>query len=202
MPGAHLAIVKTKLLLGEGKEEVRFFGALLQHLNISEIQVEEYGGKPKLASFLRMAVGSPDFASLISVGVTRDADDDANAAFQSVCSALQSARLAVPNAPNTAAIGGPSVSVFILPDNTNSGMLEDLCLSSVQTHAAYSCLDGYFQCAANAGRVPNNMSKARIHAWLASEIEPDRQLGVAAEAGSWPWMDPAFDLIRDFVKSL
>jgi len=38
-------ITKEKLLLGEGIEEVRFFNALLAHLGITNVQVDQYGGK-------------------------------------------------------------------------------------------------------------------------------------------------------------
>jgi len=45
MPHTPLEITKTKLVIGEGWEEVRFFNALLQHLGIDNIQTEQYGGK-------------------------------------------------------------------------------------------------------------------------------------------------------------
>lgn len=38
-------ISQPKLLVGEGRDEVRFFEALLRYLKISDIQVAEYGGK-------------------------------------------------------------------------------------------------------------------------------------------------------------
>ncbi len=38
-------ISQPKLLLGEGKDEVLFFSALLKHLQIKDIQVVQYGGK-------------------------------------------------------------------------------------------------------------------------------------------------------------
>ena len=44
---------KPKLLIGEGKEEVDFFTAFLSHLNISNIQVEQYGGKQGLSRYLK-----------------------------------------------------------------------------------------------------------------------------------------------------
>jgi hypothetical protein len=45
MPSTPQALSKPKLLIGEGKEEVAFFKAFLSHLNITDVQVEEYGGK-------------------------------------------------------------------------------------------------------------------------------------------------------------
>ena len=41
-----------KLLIGEGKDEVSLFDALLNHLAITDVKVEEYGGKEKLPDTL------------------------------------------------------------------------------------------------------------------------------------------------------
>jgi len=46
------------------------------------------------------------------------------------------------------------------------------------------------------------MDKARLHAFLASRSEPKFQLGIAADAGYWPWDSPAFEHIQAFLHSL
>ncbi len=51
-------------------------------------------------------------------------------------------------------------------------------------------------------RQPKNISKARVHAWLSSQNEPDKRLAEAAEVGYWPWENPAFDLLKLFLKEL
>ncbi len=48
MPSQPMPIAKPILLLGEGKDEVGFFEALLEDLQRSDIQVEDYQGKDKL----------------------------------------------------------------------------------------------------------------------------------------------------------
>jgi len=50
MPSKPTQISKPKLLIGEGLEEVLFFNALLSYLKISDVQVEQYGGKQKLVT--------------------------------------------------------------------------------------------------------------------------------------------------------
>jgi hypothetical protein len=203
MPVAPLTITRPKLLLGEGVDEVRFLNALLKHLGILDIQVEQYGGKQKLAAYLRtLATPLPGFAQVISLAVTRDADDDAAAAFQSVCYGLQSANLAVPAAHSQSAGAGPKVHVFIMPDGQAAGMLEDLCLSAVATDPAFPCVADYFRCVLAAGRQPSNKAKASLHAWLASQVVPDKRLGEAAEVGYWPWADAAFAPLMQFLRSL
>jgi hypothetical protein len=61
----------------------------------------------------------------------------------------------------------------------------------------------YFECVLRtAGRQPAHMAKARVHAWLASQIEPDRRLGEAAGKGYWPWANAAFEPLRTFLQML
>jgi hypothetical protein len=203
MPVAPVTINKAKLLLGEGVDEVRFFNALLAQLAVQDIQVGHYGGKTQLANYLLTLPLQPGFVQLTCLAVTRDADANAVGAFRSVCSALQAAGLSVPSAHGQSAGTAPRVHVFILPDGQQPGMLEDLCLSSVQADPAWPCVEDYFTCVSqSAARQPNNPAKARVHAWLASQIDPDKRLGEAAEAGYWPWSSPAFDLLKQFLQGL
>src|SRR5205814_7104961 len=119
-----------------------------------------------------------------ALGTTRDADDSAVQVFQSICVLLRNNGLPAPSAPGQIAVGPPRVGVFILPDNLRNGMLEDLCLDTVQADGAMSCVTDFFQCVLQkAGRQPSPLAKARVHAWLASQVVPDLRLGEAAEKG-------------------
>jgi hypothetical protein len=209
-----MPIIKPKLLLGEGIEEVYFFDALLDHLGINDVQVHQYDGKTNIGAGLKAIKDRSGFINqVVSLGVTRDADytddpaDDtaaAQRAFQSVSGALTYASLPVPLAPMVKAAGDPEVSVFILPDNQRPGMLEDLCVAST-TAPDLDCITEYFDCVElRTGRVRGrrNVAKSRVHAWLATQTEPDKQLGQAALAGYWDWNNPAFDLIKQFLQQL
>jgi hypothetical protein len=203
MSSTAQALSKPKLLIGEGKEEVDFFTAFLTHLNISNVQVEQYRGKQGLASYLKTLVVRPGYLNVVSLGITRDADNSAQSAFQSVCGSLQRASLPVPSQPGEVVGDNPQVSVMILPDGQNKGMLEDLCLAAVEADPVLQCVDEYFNCVyTTVGREPNNIAKARVHAWLASQIEPDKRLGEAAKAGYWPWDSPGFDRLKQFLQAL
>jgi hypothetical protein len=206
-------ITKPKLLLGEGKEEVDFFNALLMHLGIIDVQVDQYGGKTNIAAGLKGIKDRSGFSQVVALGVTRDADyadnpaDDAmvaQRAFQSVCGALTHAGLAMPNAPMSKTPGTPEISVYILPDNLAPGMLEDVCVASMTTVDA-DCINEYFDCVAlRTGRAQlrRNLSKSRVHAWLATQTEPDKRLGIAAQAGYLDWNNQAFDLLKQFLQQL
>lgn len=201
-PAEPQALIKAKLLVGEGKEEVYFFEALLRHSNVTDVQLEQCKGKTGLSNYVATLPKRPGFANLIAIAITRDADNDANAAFQSVCAALGNAQLAAPLASGTFSAGDPRVGVFILPDCHQNGMLEDLCLASVTADLAMPCVDDFIRCLEHRGRQPNNLAKARVHAWLASHIVPDKRLGEAAHAGYWDWDSPAFDPLKQFLQQL
>jgi hypothetical protein len=203
MPSTALKFSKPKLLIGEGREEQFFFRAFLAHLNINDVQVEQYGGKSSLPSYLRNLRNIPGYLEVISLGITRDADDSAQSAFQSVCGSLNSALLPVPSKPGEIIGDSPQVSIMILPDGQNSGMLEDLCLTAIETDPVLQCVDEYFDCVyRTSGRKPNNMAKARVHTWLASQIEPDKRLGEAAKAGYLSWDSSGFDSLKQFLQAL
>ncbi len=202
MPAPALSITQPKLILGEGIDEVRFFKALLAHLGIVDIQVTDYGGKTKLSDFLQTLPAVPGFTQLRSLMVTRDADASYAAAYQSVCDGLKNAGFPDPSI-SPVPIGFPAIHIYIMPDNQNAGMLEDLCLASVHSDPAISCVEAYFQCVQQAaGRNPTPLAKARLHAWLASQTDPDRRLGEAAEKGYWPWMVQAFQPLIRLIQSL
>lgn len=198
------SIKQPKLLIGEGVDEVSFFNALLKHLGIGDIQVHHYDGKDKLSAFLQTLRISPDFSQLQRLGVTRDADSDFSATFRSICGGLQRAGLSVPTTVGIPSGTDPAVLVYIMPDNRSPGMLEDLCMSSVQADPAFECVEKYFECIRNTtARSPEPFAKAQVHAWLASQIiKPDKRLGDAAKAGYWIWENPAFAPLIAFLKSL
>ncbi len=196
-----LTITQPKLILGEGKEEKDFFDELLKIMNISNIEIASYNGKNNLSNYLKALQLTPGFSNLTSLGITRDADNNKNDAVQSILTALRNNKLPTPKSDKIENI--LNIQIFILPNNNNEGMLEDLCLQSLADQPEISCLDAYFECVQNkTGRQPKNMAKAKVHAWLSSQVEPDKRLGEAAKAGYWNWNSPAFEPLKQFILSL
>lgn len=205
-----VAIQRQKLLIVEGKDEQNFFeAALASHLGIADIQVMGMGGKTKLRAFLRTLVGDVAFPNVTCLGIVRDADvtqpqgavSAADSAFQSVCSSMAAAQLSVPVAHAAFHTGPPRVGVFIMPNGTDDGMLETLCMEAVTAGPEYHCVTEYFACLANH-QVAANLDKARAHAWLASRPAPDLRVGEAALKGYWPFGDSAFTSLWDFVSAM
>ena len=210
----RISIKETKILVVEGRDEemfasltdafgLQFFSALMAHLSLMGIQILPIGGKTQLRSNLKALKATPGFTNIVSLGIIRDADTNATSAFQSVCGALQAANLSIPEQMLVATGTSPQVAVMILPNGKASGMLEDLCLAAVVNDPAMPCVEQYFDCVQKqVGFLPRNISKAKIHTFLSSKVEPDKRLGEAAQAGYWPWDNAAFDQIKQFLRLL
>ena len=200
-----IQITNEKILVVEGIEEQRFLKSYFRFLSVSNIQILPIGGKTQLKGRLKALANESNFISIVKVlGIIRDADTSADSAFQSVCSSLKNARLPVPSAPLIFSGIIPKVIVLIMPPNSPSGNLEELCLHSVVSDSAIPCLKSYFSCLNSLPQftMPKEMAKAKVHAFLASRQEPDKRLGEAAEAGYWPFRDPSFDSLKNFILSL
>lgn len=207
MPAKPIEISKSKLLLVEGEDEKRFFGALITRLGLQgRIQIIPYEGKTNLNPFLKALANMPGFNKVISIGVERDSDDDPKATFRSVCDALNHAKLPVPKYPMTFVNNNPRTGVIILPDEKEDGALETVCLKSVEDDAAMPCVSKYFECLNNGNvHLPRNkreVAKAKVQVFLASRPKPGKRLGEAAEAGYWPWDDDAFAKVKSFLSGL
>jgi hypothetical protein len=98
--------------------------------------------------------------------------------------------------------GPPRVGIFVMPDGISDGMLETLCTASVSARPDYARVTDFFTCLQGHAAAPNNMHKARAHAWLASRVEPGKRVGEAASAGYWPFADAAFADLWNFVRAM
>ncbi len=205
-----MALVNTNqpvLLMVEGKEDIRFFVALIKYMKLENIQVNEYEGKTKMRGVILALKKERMFLdNVIALGVVRDADNNAADTFQSVSSTLKKAGLQVPTAslkasPNLGTFGDPQVSVMIVPTDSTTGMLEDVCFASVELEKEIiSCVDQYFSC------LPQKLDshvipKAKLQVYLAAK-KPELRLGEAAEKGLWNWEHPVFDPMKDFLRQL
>lgn len=201
----EIQITESKILIVEGVDEERFFQSYFDYISISDIQILPIGGKTLLPDSLKALKVDPNFISKVQVlAIVRDADNSATSAFDSVCSALSGAHLPVPHTVLQPTGTNPIVTVMIIPPGSSSGMLEDLCLQAVSSDPAIPCLSSYFTCLATLPNfsMPSNISKAKIHAFLASRIDPDKRLGDAALASYWPFNNDVFDTLRNFILSL
>ncbi len=197
-----IEIKENKLLLVEGKDEEKFFEALFAHSQLLGIQVAGIAGKTQLASRLKALVQVHNFSQVSSLAIVRDADGNLDAAAKSVRSSLQGAGLAVPPSLGSRYGSNPTVAIFIMPDNVNVGMLEDLCLNSIAGRPELDCVDDLIRCLQDKNiTLPPELSKARAHAYIATQQKPDLRVGEAAAAGYWPFGNSAFSSLKQFLNS-
>lgn len=190
-------------LLVEGKDQKHFFEAFLERLSFGNVQVQDFGGVKDLRSFLSILVKRSEFREIVqSVGVVRDAEDSAQAAFQSVQDSLKNAGLSVPKRSEERAGCGPAVTVLILPDNDHPGMLETLLCRSFAETEENRCIDGFFQCVKALDISIEPSDKARAHAYLATKSDPRVSVGVAAKKDYWDLEHDAFGNVRCFLRKL
>ena len=202
--GEGWRIEKPKLLLVEGIDEVRLFGALAKDIGSEDVQIRDYQGKGNLRRFLRVLPRIPGYSELESIGVTRDTDENSDDAAKSVRDALGAAGLPVPNSPLESANDGRiNVRYLIIPPNDEAGALEDVCLASVAEDTAMVCVKSYFDCierSALDGPREKWIAKAKVHAFLSSRENPALRLGEAAERGLWSFDAPAFDPLKSVLR--
>lgn len=190
-------------LLVEGNDQKNFFEAFVSHLEIQGVQIQNFGGVDELGGFLRAFVRAPDFDTISSIGVIRDAEKSAIGAFQSVQSLLRNASLTVPVREEQRAGENPAVTVMILQGNNQRGMLETLLCKSFEESPINDCISEFIAC---ARRLPDTeierLDKARAHVYLATRPFPHVSVGVAAQKGYWPFDHHAFADARAFLTSL
>lgn len=172
------------LLLVEGSDDVHVVGNLLTaHGSERLFEAKAIDGIANLFNTFRVSLET----ELRCVGVMVDADDSAADRWQSLRGILtKSGYTGVPQSPS---IGGTiirqpgllPVGVWIMPDNLNTGMLEDFAASLADPNDPLLPLatETVSRIPAEHRKFGNKQAKAIIHTWLAWQDEPGRPLGVA-----------------------
>ena len=206
----HLKEIKgQKLLLVEGKDEEVFFKIFLERKRIDGIQIMSSGGKEQFKILFPEIKKTPGFDEVSSLAVIHDADNDAQATFQRICSVLNNNNLNSPQKVSAFVSGSPRVGVFIIPDGKNTGKLESLCLSTVKSEGIIKCIDSFITCIEqesnsndNSYKKPKDVHKARCRAFLSAMEKDTPTLGVAAEKGYWDFNSEELNPLLDFLKQL
>jgi hypothetical protein len=138
---------EPKVLLVEGQDECNFFKALFEHMGVDHVEAREVKGKDNLPAQFEAFLNDPGFPRVTVYAVVQDADTGHSDAFAAVQRVLRKHREPCPaRHAEFVAERGRRVGIYIMPGNTQTGMLEDLCLSTVVDHPAKTCIDGMFGC--------------------------------------------------------
>lgn len=200
-------VTKPKLLLVEGKDEVSFFNALNNHIGTQEaIDIQSINGKTKLHNRLIAWMQAPGHETLEAICIVMDADKNPEGTFTSICGALEKLGLPIPPKPMCPVGDSPRISVMILPRQEEEGMLEDLCLESINDDPAMVCVNSYFSCLKERlenDDLPRNPAKARVKAFLASKgwIEEGYFESIQDYIEFHPPNNPAVEKVQVFLAS-
>lgn len=212
-----IEIEKEYILLVEGNDEVRFFNVYLKHLGIEGVQAIDVGGKDKFKEIFPLFIADSGFNAVKGYAIIRDADEDIDNTFQSVIGLLNKHNQSTPKSVfHFNADKGKKVGIYIMPGNLQGKMLEDLCLEIVIGSPVLACVDVYMDCLSastekkgdgtesdkNKFYFPKNLSKAKLHAYLAGMHEYVPDLGIATEKKYWDLNSPVLEHLKNFIVQL
>jgi hypothetical protein len=193
-----------KLVLCEGKDDIAVVEGLCRHENISDLAMEQYGGRDNLERVVGGLHVRSEFTrgDVKSLAILIDADANADASFQKLQNAIRRGFDIVIPAAGVFVGESPRVAGFVICDGTGRGMLEDLCLKSVSGRADYKCMEEYFKCLGDKTSRKEYHSKAKFKAWMASQTAFDYRVGLAAAKGYIPWDSAVFNELRELLGNL
>lgn len=199
-----LRIRSNKILAVEGKDECNFFDELLKNININNIQLIDIGGIDKFKYHIPLLIKSDGFTKVEVIGFIRDAEkNQASSAFNSICNILRRNKLTPPSSIRNTSINKPKIGIFIMPNNQDSGMLEDLCLKSIELLPISGCIDKYIDCFKYDTDLDKyNESKSKVLSYLATNIPIVNSLGLAAKRKYWNFNNSCFDDVKTFLRQL
>ena len=174
-----------RILLVEGVDDKHVVRHLCErHQDIPEFCIREKIGFPNL----KAAIG-PEMkvSGRTALGILADANTHPRQRWQEIIEQLR--RVGVDPPPQIEPAGAivqhsPKVGIWLMPDNEEPGQLEDFIEKLIpQGDPVWPRARHYIDEIPVADRkfTPNKVSRAQIHAWLATRAEP-RKMGTAIRA--------------------
>jgi hypothetical protein len=199
------SIQREKLLLVEGVDDKDFFIELFKKIDISDVHILTVDGKGNFATFLQIIANMERFDAVKAIGLIRDADTNAKGAFESLSNSIKKIQLQPPPQVNSfRSQSGVNVGIFIMPRKFEDGMLEDLCLESVQQHGIMPCIDNFVDCISKKlleNEQPKHLSKLKAHIFLSSMPNLVNTVGLGAKKGYWNFDHPCMDELKAFLNN-
>ena len=192
----------ARLLLVEGPDDKHVAGHLREKSGLeSEFCIDDKGND---YSVLQSIVPELQVSGRTALGIMLDANGDPNSRWEAVAAKLREADIVPPNrpAPNGTIIeGNPRVGVWLMPDNTSPGELEDFIERMIpRKDAVWPLSQAYIDRIPKADRkfTEGKILRAKVHAWLAARERP-RLMGSAVGAGD---LDSNVEVSKRFVRWL
>lgn len=203
----HGPITSKKIIAVEGRDDDKFFDALLRYMNITDFDIRFVGGTGEFQNKLpNLKKTSGFFHADGSSFVTHLAiirDENGDNAFSSIANILKREGFTSPESHGQFSDASPKVGIFIMPGKTVKGtMLEDLCLKTVEKHPAMKCVNEFVSCVSALEPKPKNISKAKAQTFLAAQHEIVNSVGLGAQKDYWDFESPALEELKQFLSHL
>jgi hypothetical protein len=207
-------ITETSLLFVEGKNEKYFFGALLKFLKIDNVQHIDTKGADNLKNVFEDYSKQASFNNVSRIAFIQDADKkSAECRLKILKSSVQEIVKArndnfdfkdISLDSNVKNIEGVNVryGFYIMPNNKDDGMLEDLLIEYMKTDTICHCVEKYISCAQNNGASLKNKSKSTILAYLSTKPKIPSSIDIAAQQGVFDFNNECFKGIKDFLTKM
>lgn len=198
-------ITKTKILLVEGWDEYYFIEMLLKHCNITDIDIRIAGGSSKFKDKFPTLIKTTGFYNVKAIAILRDAETNMQSTLDSMNNVLSTCGFTPPLVPGTFSAGTPRVGYYLIPNNSDNGMLEDLLLQSKSSSQVMECINAFTQCIDEKlapEERPLNRPKAKMLMYLSTCRENVYGIGLAAQKHYWDFDSEKLQQLKEFVKQI
>ena len=191
----------AKLLLVEGQDDKHVVWHLQNTLAPElEFDCEESGSKDELLDAISVEMKQDERRSL---GIMMDADDDLTARWNAIAYRLLDSNVEASDQPEpggTIIPGDLRIGIWLMPDNSTPGELEDFVTKLVpEDDPVWPLAERYIDDIPSEHRkFKGKESRAKLHAWLATRREP-RKMGLAISAKD---LDAEVPVAGEFVAWL
>lgn len=190
----------AKLLLVEGKDDEHVVEHLRRKLAPDlTFSYRDAGGSDPLLKSIPLELRPDD---RVALGILMDANADAAARWQAIGDRLRKEKVRLPDRPaggGTIIEGDLRVGVWLMPDNTTPGELENFVAELVpKDDPVWPLAERYIDGIPSGHRrfSASKEMRAKVHAWLATREEP-LKMGAAIGAGSLDAAAPAAKGLAD-----
>lgn len=201
--GIPKRISRNKMLLVEGDNDYHFFKHffLFEKINIDEIHIIRTCGDFD-EDYANALVIRSDFVDNIKIfGIISEANSiGVQRTFKIIKDRFENTNLTFPDKPNSFTTNDPKVGIFIIGNDDDIKMLEDLCLKSVEKDKEMSCVKEFTNCISKLKMVYDNPSKAKAQAYLASKPKYIAHIGLGAKENYWHFEFDIYNDIRRFLN--
>lgn len=201
----------ARVLLVEGADDMHVVRHLRDHQDRSDIPAFEIIDKDGIDNLIPAIGPELKAPGRLAVGILADANDDPDARWQSIADRLRRVGIEAPAGPSSTGVvvpagraGGPRVGVWLMPDNGSRGELEDFVEKLIpEDDPVWPLADRYVRGISPDARrfKPGKITRAKIHAWLATRAEP-RKMGAAIAVGDLDATAPPATRFAEWLRTV